>query len=133
MANCRFLTSSLSCFHRAPATWSERKTTNSFLLACSSTILFSSSGRTVGGTHRRGLTIRARVILILGGQPRASIRSSVINFHWRPQIEPRELRVVPISTSTRRTFCWIPCNGVDTLTISKSLFLVTIVVVYEIK
>ena len=29
--------------------------------------------------------------------------------------------------------CWIPCNGVNTLTISKSLFLVTIVVVYEVE
>ena len=28
---------------------------------------------------------------------------------------------------------WIPCNGVNTLTILKSLFLVTIVVVYEIE
>ena len=27
--------------------------------------------------------------------------------------------------------CWIPCNGVNTLTISKSLCLVTIVVVYD--
>ena len=30
-------------------------------------------------------------------------------------------------------YCWIPCNGVNTLTISKSLFLVTIVVVYDIE
>ena len=29
--------------------------------------------------------------------------------------------------------CWIPCNGANTLTISKSLFLVAIVVVYEIE
>ena len=32
-----------------------------------------------------------------------------------------------------KKICWIPCNGVSTLTISKSLFLVTIVVVYEIE
>ena len=34
---------------------------------------------------------------------------------------------------TQGIFCWIPCNGVNTLTISRSLFLVTIVVVYDIE
>ena len=75
--------------------------------------------------------------------------ATVNNYVWLFHLFQRNIASIPNETTKivkmsnfqflldtnvkHAVYCWIPYNGVNTLTISKSLFLVRIVVVYEIE
>ena len=69
--------------------------------------------------------------LLLGLYGRLAVHGSRWLFLNQEFDEVDERKTNP--TLLTPVLCWIPCNGVNTPTISKNLFLITIVVMYDVE